>query len=68
MFRQGVRRFTTTAFRAAETAAQMEARNAYGVKVSRAQGAVNGLTEGMLFYVSVWFPPKFDGGTFISCF
>lgn len=45
MFRHNVRRFATTAYRAAETAAQMEARNAYGVKVSSSQGVVNGLTE-----------------------
>ncbi|PQE28526.1 cysteine synthase protein [Rutstroemia sp. NJR-2017a WRK4] len=44
MFRLGVRRFATTAARAAETAAQMEAPNQYGVAVSKAQGVVKGLT------------------------
>lgn len=46
MFRKGVRTFTSTALRAAETAAQMEARNTYGVGVSKAQGVVKGLTGG----------------------
>ncbi|TVY58974.1 Cysteine synthase 1 [Lachnellula cervina] len=44
MYRLGVRRFTTTARRAAETAAQMEAPNHYGISVSKAQGIVKGLT------------------------
>ncbi|PQE08265.1 cysteine synthase protein [Rutstroemia sp. NJR-2017a BVV2] len=44
MFRLGVRRFATTAARAAETAAQMEAPNQYGVAVAKAQGVVKGLT------------------------
>ncbi|EGD99528.1 cysteine synthase [Trichophyton mentagrophytes] len=44
MFRKGVRTFTSTALRAAETAAQMEARNTYGIGVSKAQGVVKGLT------------------------
>ncbi len=47
MLRLGVRRFASTALRAAETAAQMEAPNAYGVRVSKAQGHVNGLVGGM---------------------
>ncbi|KAL4791567.1 tryptophan synthase beta subunit-like PLP-dependent enzyme [Aspergillus venezuelensis] len=38
MFRQSVRRFATTALRSATE-------NSYGVKVSQAQGFVNGLTE-----------------------
>ena len=46
MFSRGVRRFATTACRAAETASQMEASNAYGIKVSKAQGQVNGLVGG----------------------
>lgn len=46
MFRLGVRRFATTTVRAAETAAQMEAPNQYGVAVSKAQGVVKGLTGG----------------------
>lgn len=52
MFRHSVRRFATTACKAAETAAQMEARNAYGVSVSKAQGVVNGLTECKLYSIS----------------
>ncbi|MCJ1392929.1 Cysteine synthase 1 [Xylographa bjoerkii] len=43
MFRHSLRRFTTTASRAAETLAQMEAPNQYGIRVSKAQGHVNGL-------------------------
>jgi len=46
MLRQGVRRFTTTACRAAETLAQMEGPNQYGIQVSKAQGVVNGLVGG----------------------
>ncbi|RDW88234.1 hypothetical protein BP6252_00266 [Coleophoma cylindrospora] len=44
MFRTGVRRFGTTAWRAAQTAAQMEAPNQYGIGVSKVQGVVKGLT------------------------
>jgi cysteine synthase A len=47
MFRLGVRTFTTTARRAAETVAQMEAPNQYGIGVSKAQGVVKGLTGGL---------------------
>ncbi|MCJ1386935.1 Cysteine synthase 1 [Xylographa soralifera] len=43
MFRQSIRRFATTASRAAETLAQMEAPNQYGIRVSKVQGHVNGL-------------------------
>ncbi|KAL2220422.1 hypothetical protein M432DRAFT_543917 [Thermoascus aurantiacus ATCC 26904] len=39
MFRQSVRRFATTTFRSAEAA------TSYNVRVSKAQGSVNGLTE-----------------------
>ena len=46
MFRSGVRRFTTTAARAVESAAKAEFKNAYGVKVSTAQGTVKGLVGG----------------------
>lgn len=46
MFRLGARTFATTARRAAETVAQMEAPNAYGIGVSKAQGVVKGLTGG----------------------
>lgn len=42
MFRQSVRRFATTAARAAG-----EGSTAYCTRVSTAQGVVNGLTEGM---------------------
>lgn len=41
MFRQSIRRFGTTAVRAA-----VESRPAYTSRVSTAQGVVNGLTEG----------------------
>ncbi|KAI9828457.1 MAG: Cysteine synthase 1 [Thelocarpon impressellum] len=43
MFRHGARRFATTTYRAVETSAQIEARNPYGIKVSKAQGTVDGL-------------------------
>ena len=46
MIRTGIRRFATTARRAAETAVQMEASNQYGIGVSKAQGVVKGLTGG----------------------
>jgi len=46
MFRVGVRRFTTTAWRAANAVAQMEGPNPYGIKVSSAQGVVKGLVGG----------------------
>jgi cysteine synthase A len=46
MFRLGARTFATSARRFAETAAHMEAFNAYGIKVSTAQGVVKGLTGG----------------------
>jgi DNA-binding FrmR family transcriptional regulator len=41
MFRQSVRRFGTTALRA------VEASTVYHERVSRTQGVVNGLTEGI---------------------
>lgn len=47
MFRQSIRRFTTTAHRAAETLAQMEGPNPYGIQLAKAQGHVNGLVGGM---------------------
>ncbi|OBT57748.1 cysteine synthase [Pseudogymnoascus sp. 24MN13] len=43
MYRLGVRRFTTSVRHAAQTAAQMEAKNQYGIQVSKAQGVVKGL-------------------------
>ncbi|OAX79903.1 cysteine synthase [Emergomyces africanus] len=44
MFRSSIRRFATTACRSAETIAQIESKNAYGIQVSKAQGIVKGLT------------------------
>lgn len=46
MFRLGVRRFTTSVRLATQTAAQMEAPNQYGIRVSKAQGVVKGLVGG----------------------
>jgi cysteine synthase len=46
MYRLGVRRFMTTARKAAETVMQMEGPNSYGIKVSTAQGIVKGLVGG----------------------
>ena len=43
MLRRGARQFFTTAHRAAESLAQMEASNRYGIAVSKAQGSVKGL-------------------------
>jgi hypothetical protein len=44
MFKHGLRTFTTIARRRAE------ASTAYNVQVSKAQGIVNGLTEGRMVY------------------
>ncbi|KAL1959921.1 hypothetical protein VTO42DRAFT_589 [Malbranchea cinnamomea] len=44
MFRNGIRRFATTAYRSADLVAQAESRNQYGIGVSKAQGIVKGLT------------------------
>jgi hypothetical protein len=46
MSRIGVRRFSTTIRRFAETATRMEGSNPYNIKVSNAQGIVNGLVGG----------------------
>jgi hypothetical protein len=46
MSRVGVRRFSTTIRRFAETATQMEGPNQYNIKVSKAQGIVKGLVGG----------------------
>lgn len=46
MFRTGIRRFASTAYHAAEGIAQAEAKNQYGIGVSKAQGVVKGLTGG----------------------
>lgn len=43
MFRFGARGFSTSVRRAAQTVAQMEAPNQYGIRVSKAQGVVKGL-------------------------
>lgn len=51
MFGLGNRRFTTTAWRAAQTAAQMDALNPYGIRVSKAQGVVKGLVGGSFLHV-----------------
>lgn len=48
MFARSVRRFATTALRAAETVSQMESGNQYGIQVSKAQGHVNGFVGGKL--------------------
>jgi cysteine synthase A len=48
MYRLGVRRFTTSVRHAAQTAAQMEPKNQYGIQVSKAQGVVKGLVGGKL--------------------
>jgi cysteine synthase A len=54
MFRIGIRGFATTARRAAETIAQMEGPNQYGIGVSKAQGVVKGLTGGSLPLARHW--------------
>jgi cysteine synthase A len=46
MFRLGARQFSTAVRRAAQTAAEMESRNQYGITVSKAQGVVKGLVGG----------------------
>ncbi|KAI4157118.1 MAG: hypothetical protein L6R39_000781 [Caloplaca ligustica] len=43
MIQCGIRRFATTALRAAEVASRADAANPYGVQLARAQGHVNGL-------------------------
>jgi len=46
MFRHGVRRFTTTAHKAAEYASKVDMANHYGVQLAKAQGHVNGFVGG----------------------
>lgn len=46
MFRQSVRRLTTTAYKAAEIASKVAISNQYGVQLARAQGHVNGFVGG----------------------
>lgn len=43
MYRLGARRFATTARHAAQSAAQLDPKNQYGIQVSKAQGVVKGL-------------------------
>lgn len=51
MFRTSIRRFATTAKRAAETVAQMEQGSQQSMSISRAQGiAKDGFVSGMLLY------------------
>ncbi|CAD6584075.1 MAG: Cysteine synthase 1 [Alectoria sarmentosa] len=42
MFRQSVRKLTTTAYKAAEVAFKVDMSNQYGVRLAKAQGHVNG--------------------------
>ncbi|KAG9242932.1 cysteine synthase [Calycina marina] len=44
MFRTGIHRFSTACRRSIEAASQIEAHNPYGLRVSKAQGVVEGLT------------------------
>ena len=60
MIRQGVRRFSTTLCRAAQTAAQVEAANQYGVGISKAQGYTNGLVGGMVPQLNPPLPFPFN--------
>lgn len=53
MIQCGIRRFATTALRAAEVASRADAANPYGVQLARAQGHVNGLVGGKLCLVSI---------------
>ena len=46
MFRQSVRRLTTTAFNSAEVASKVDISNQYGVQLAKAQGHVNGFVGG----------------------
>ena len=46
MFRQSVRRLTTTAYKAAEVASKVDMSNQYGVQLAKAQGHVNGFVGG----------------------
>jgi hypothetical protein len=47
-FRMSIRRFATTAARAASAATEAPTPNAYGIRVSKAQGVVDQLTGGTL--------------------
>lgn len=47
MFSRSVRRFTSTACRAAELASRVDASNQYAVQVAKVQGHVEGFVGGM---------------------
>ena len=47
MFKQSLRRFTFTAYRAAQLATKIDMANQYGVRVAKAQGPVDGFVGGM---------------------
>ena len=47
MFKLSFRRFTSTAYRAAQLATKIDMANQYGVQVAKAQGPVNGFVGGM---------------------
>ena len=48
MFRQSVRRLTSTAHKAAEVALKVDMSNQYGVHLAKVQGHVNGFVGGEL--------------------
>ena len=52
MIRHSVRTIATTALRAAGSAAQMDAKNPYGVQLSKTAGVVDGLVGGKLVELS----------------
>ena len=56
MFTRGIRRFATTARQAAESLAQMDSTNPYGINVSKAQGIVNGFCGGKRVQVQLEAP------------
>lgn len=47
MLKQSLRRFTYTAYRAAQLATKIDMANQYGVRVAKAQGSVDGFVGGM---------------------
>ena len=46
MFRHGMRKFTSTAYRLAEVASKVDMANQYGVQLAKAQSHVNGFVGG----------------------
>ena len=54
MFRQSVRRLSTTAYRASEVPSQVDMSNQYGVQLAKAQGHVNGLVGGKDDLKGLW--------------